>query len=404
MLIIDCQTAGISGDMLLSSLIDLGADKDKVIDAIYTTQEFLDSTIKDINFVECKRYGMRGLLLTLDYEDKHEHRKGIELYDAIDRCSNKLGLDNKSRRFALDSIKAIINAEAKAHGEDFSNVHLHEASSIDTMIDIIGTAVALQDLSIFNEKVYSTKVAVGGGILRFSHGIISNPSNAILEILKDRFVIVGGPIEKELTTPTGAAMLSSLAEYIEYYPPIRVSKIGYGAGKNDFEGLPNILKVVRGKEIEGLIKEGILILETNVDDVSGEMLGNVIDELLSAGAKDVSIIPSITKKSRLASIVRVICDNNSLVNMIEILTKGLGTLGIRVQHIDRYILPRSIISIPLTINEEVFTVRVKIGKFDGITSIKPEFDDVKHIASRTGLSISLIKALIDKEVASRFKL
>ncbi|RMF30076.1 MAG: LarC family nickel insertion protein, partial [Candidatus Nitrosothermus koennekii] len=246
--------------------------------------------------------------------------------------------------------------------------------------------------------------AVGGGILRFSHGIISNPSNAILEILKDRFVIVGGPIERELTTPTGAAMLSSLAEYIEYYPPIRVSKIGYGAGKNDFEGLPNILKVVRGKEIEGLIKEGILILETNVDDVSGEMLGNVIDELLSAGAKDVSIIPSITKKSRLASIVRVICDNNSLVNMIEILTKGLGTLGIRVQHIDRYILPRSIISIPLTINEEVFTVRVKIGKFDDITSIKPEFDDIKHIASRTGLSISLIKALIDKEVASRFKL
>jgi hypothetical protein len=404
MLIIDCQTAGISGDMLLSSLIDLGADKDKVIDAIYTTQEFLDSTIKDVNFVECKRYGMRGLLLTLDYEDKHEHRKGIELYDAIDRCANKLGLDNKSRRFALDSIKAIINAEAKAHGEDFSSVHLHEASSIDTMVDIIGTAIALQDLSVFNENIYSTKVAVGGGSLRFSHGIISNPSNAVLEILKDRFVIVGGPIERELTTPTGAAMLSSLAEYIEYYPPIRVSNIGYGAGKNDFEGLPNILKVVRGKEIEGLIKEDILILETNVDDVSGEMLGNVIDELLSAGAKDVSIIPSITKKSRLASIVRVICYNNSLISMIEILAKSLGTLGIRVQHIDRYILPRSVISIPLTINEEIFNVRVKIGKFDDITSIKPEFDDVKHIASRTGLSISLIKALIDKEVASRFKL
>ena len=403
MLVIDSQTAGISGDMLLSSLVDLGADKSKVSDAIFATEEFLDSRIKHLSFDECKRYGMRALLLNIDYEESAKARRGIELYDAIDRCSNKLALGNKARAFAMNSIKAIIDAEAKAHGEDFVDVHLHEASSIDTMVDIIGSAVALEDLSIFEEKVYATKVAVGGGRLTFSHGTISNPSNAILEILK-KFTIVGGPIDKELTTPTGASMLASLAEPIEYYPAMRVSKVGYGAGKNDFQYLPNILKVVKAEESREFIKDSIILLETNVDDVNGEILGNVIDLLLDAGAKDASIIPTITKKNRLASIVRVIADNNSLMSIIEILIKELGTLGIRIQSIERFTLPRSIVSIPVSINDEIFTVRIKIARYDDIVNIKAEYDDIKYIASKTNLSLALIKTIIDKEIASRFKL
>ncbi len=347
---------------------------------------------------------MRALSLNLEYDDNAKHRRGVELYDAIDRCANKLALENKARVFALNSIKAIIEAEAKAHGEDFNNVHLHEASSIDTMIDIIGCAVALQDLSIFNEKIYATKVAVGGGVLTFSHGTISNPSNAILEILNDRFVITGGPIDRELTTPTGASMLASLAEPIEYYPSIKIDKVGYGAGKNDFDNLPNILKVVKAKESKSLIKESIVMIETNVDDVNGEMLGSIIDTLFAANAKDVSIIPSITKKNRLASIVRVITDNNSLMKIIEVLIKELGTLGIRVQSIDRYTLPRSIVSIPISINDEIFTVRVKIARYDDIINMKAEYDDLKHIASKTALSLPSVKMLVDKEIASRFKL
>ncbi len=407
MLMIDCQVAGISGDMLLSALLDLGANKDRLIDTIFKTQEFLDgSRINDVRFEECKRYGIRALLMNIDYRDDVEYRRGIEVEDAIERCSNRLDLDNRARIFALNSIRAIIRAEAKIHGEDYNDVHLHEASSIDTVIDIIGTAVALQDLEIFNDKVYASKVAVGGGLLKFSHGIIPNPSNAVLEILKDRFIIVGGMIDKELTTPTGASLLANLAECsLDYYPTMKVSKIGYGAGKNDFAGIPNVLRLVRGEQAKDLIKDSVVLLETNIDDASGETLGDLIDLLFDAGAKDVSIIPALTKKNRLASIVRVIADHQSLAKMIDLLIKESGTLGIRVQNVDRYILDRSIVSIPININNEVFTVRVKVARYDGkIVSLKAEYEDLKSISNKLGLSLSLTRTLVDKEISSRFKL
>ncbi len=406
MLIIDCQSAGIGGDMILSSLVDLGADKRKVLDSIFATEEFLDgSKILDAKFEECKRYNMRALFLKLEYEDSKDHRDGIELYDAIDRCANKLSLEPIYRTFALNSIRTIIDAEAYVHGESFNTVHLHEAASIDTVIDIIGTAMALQDLRILNSKVYSTKIAIGGGLLNFSHGIVSNPGNAILYILKDRFKIVGGPIEEELTTPTGASILANLAESsLDYYPMMRIKGIGYGAGKNDFKALPNILKVVHGDSNGNVIKESIIMLETDIDDLDGEALGDLIDTLYSEGARDVNVLTSLTKKNRAGFIIRVISDNNSFQSIIESLFK-IGTLGVRVEEIERYILARSMISFQVNIRGQIFSVRAKIARYnDNIINVKAEYDDIKHIAERTGLSLQLVKILIDEEIAKRFKL
>ncbi len=406
MLMIDCQVAGIAGDMILSSLVDLGANKRKVLDAIFTTEEFLEgSKILKAEFEECKRHNMRALFLKLEYKDNKDHRDGIELYDSIDRCANRLSLDPIYRTFALNCIRTIIEAEAYIHGESFNTVHLHEASSIDTVIDIIGTSIALQDLAIFNSKIYSTKVAIGGGLLNFSHGVISNPSNAILHILKDRFKIVGGPIERELTTPTGASILANLAECsLDYYPIMRVKSIGYGAGKNDFEELPNILKVVNGDSDSNTIKESITMLETNIDDIDSEILGDLINELYSLGAKDVNVLTSLTKKNRIGFIIRVIADNNSFQSILESLFKA-GTLGVRVEEIERYTLPRSIISFQVNIKGQIFNVRAKIARYnDNIINIKAEHDDIKHIANVTGLSLKLVKILIDEEITKRFKL
>ena len=155
-----------------------------------------------------------------------------------------------------------------------SSIHFHEASSIDTVIDIIGTAVALDDLKLLDDEIVTTPVAVGGGTLTFSHGTTSNPASAILEIFRDsNIVISGGQVKEELTTPTGASMLSSITKTcMDYYPKMKIKSIGYGAGKKNFDGFSNVLKIVVGEKSTEFQHDIVNVLETNVDDVSGEIL------------------------------------------------------------------------------------------------------------------------------------
>jgi hypothetical protein len=267
--VIDCQIAGISGDMLLSSLIDLGADRKKVIDVIMSCQNFVKgSKIVNATFEDVMRSGFRATALNIEYDEKVHERKGIEVYDAVAKCCDSLYLDNKTTAFALGSVKTLIEAESHVHGEKYNDVHLHEASSIDTLVDIVGSAVAIQDLGLHNADVYSSQVAVGGGLLTFSHGTVTNPGSAILEIFKNRkFTLVGGPIDSELTTPTGASMLVNLAKgSLDFYPALQPINVGYGAGTKNFEGFPTILKVIVGKHVEKMETDLAYMLEANVDD------------------------------------------------------------------------------------------------------------------------------------------
>ena len=199
--VIDCQTAGISGDMLLSSLADLATQESrrKVIDCLYSCQDAVGwLRIKDLEFKQVSRSGFRALQLSISYEQVEEERRGVEVYDAVARCCKHLSLSEKAKDFALKSMEEIVKAEATIHMEDISTVHLHEVSSADTIVDIVGTALVLQELNLFNDSVeiYATKVAVGGGYVSFSHGMVSNPASAILEIFKGkRFILLGGPVE-----------------------------------------------------------------------------------------------------------------------------------------------------------------------------------------------------------------
>ena len=155
-----------------------------------------------------------------------------------------------AKQFAISSIETLIKAESKIHGGTLSLVHLHEVSSIDTVVDILGTAIALDDLKILNDEIISTPVAVGGGSLTFSHGTTSNPTNAILEILKNSGITIsGGQIKDELTTPTGASLLVNLTKTcFDYYPKMKIDSIGYGAGTKNFDGFSNVLRVVKGEK------------------------------------------------------------------------------------------------------------------------------------------------------------
>ena len=405
--VIDSQVAGIAGDMLMSSLVDAGANKAKVIDAIFACQNFLKgSKIAKVDFAKVMSHGLVATQMQMKYTDDLQERKGVEMHRSLARCCDSLGLEQRAKTFALESLKTLILAEATIHGENFDNVHLHEASSIDTLADFVGCATAIQDLKLFDGRIYSTKVAVGGGLLKFSHGTVQNPASAILEILKNRqFVLLGGQAEDELTTPTGAAMLVNLASgSVNYYPSIAPEKIGYGAGTKKFEGFANVVRVVVGSSsiLAEAAKDTVCIVETNIDDASGELVGNLVERLAEV-AKDVMIIPGTTKKSRPAYLIRIISENAELNNVLEVLFSESGTLGARVQEVERYVLPRAMLSVPVDVNGTTFNVHVKVVKDSGgsITTAKPEFDDIRIIASRCQLPVKRAMELVNAQIMKK---
>lgn len=403
--IVDCQISGISGDMLLSSLVDIGANKKKVIDAIMSCQNFLEgSKVISATFDDVRRSGFRATALNIRYEDNVHERKGIEVYDAAARCCDSLDLENKTKAFALASIKTLIEAESSVHGEEYNNVHLHEASSIDTLVDVIGTAVAIQDLGLFSAEIYSSNVAVGGGSLTFSHGTITNPGSAILEIFKNRnFTLIGGPVDTELTTPTGASMLVNLAKgSMDFYPALQPIKVGYGAGSKDFGNFPNVLKIVLGKVLKVMQTDTVYVLETNVDDATGEIIGNMIDRLMEKGAKDVSVIPATTKKNRPANLIRVVCDYDQLNTVLDTLIKESGTLGVRVQQTQRYVVPRIMLSVPISIKGEEFVIRVKVVKEqDKIVYAKPEYEDVRNVSMKLNIPFRIASSTVQQAIMDK---
>jgi pyridinium-3,5-bisthiocarboxylic acid mononucleotide nickel chelatase len=408
--IIDSQTSGISGDMLLSSLVDVGANKQKVLDAVLICQNFLKgSKIKRADFVKTTSNGFSATQFQFEYTDSVSRRRGIEMYRSLGLCCDSLDMQQRAKTFVLESLKTIIKSESIVHSQEVSTIHLHETSSIDTFADLIGSAVALQDLGLFDSRIFSTRVSVGGGYLKFSHGTISNPSNAILEIFKDRqFTLLGGRVQEELTTPTGAAMLVNLtSESINYYPSFSPEKIGYGAGHKKLKYVPNILRLVIGKSslISQASTEIVHLLETNIDDVSGEVIGNLIDVLMEAGALDVVAIPGISKKNRPVYVIRVITDQSNMNNIMDSLFRESGSLGIRIQELQRFVLPRTVLSVQVDIDDKHFNVHVKIAKdtMGNTISIKPEFEDIKIIASQLGLPFKRTMDLVTAKALQRLE-
>ena len=399
-LVIDPQIAGISGDMLLCSLVDLGADKNKIIAGIKQSEKFLsNSSIKKIDFEKIQKHGIESLHLILEIDEDIHERKGSEIKSAIIESTQEIKLSPKATSFAESCIDTLISSESKIHGIPKESVHFHEASSIDTLVDIIGITIALEDLGLFDEKIICLPVAVGGGSVTFSHGTMSNPASAILEIFKNsNLEIKGTDANEELTTPTGACILVNLVgESVKYYPQLKLESIGYGAGQKDFETFSNVLKIVRGID-DNFEMDSVKILETNVDDISGEILGNLIEKIMEKGARDVSIYHGITKKGRPTNLVSVICTNDTVDEIIDILVLETGTLGIRISDSDRFIVPRTNHDISITLNDQSFQVHYKKSSFKGKTDFKIEFDDLKKISNILDKSIKETEVLLRKEI------
>ena len=401
-LIIDAQIAGISGDMVLSSLVSLGANKSRIIEGIHNAELFLaNSKITNIDFVSVQKNGKNATQLILEVDENVDERKATDVKHCIIEAAKKIGLSESGLNFAINTINTLISAEAKVHGEPESSVHFHEAASIDTVVDILGTAIALDDLNLFNDEIICSPVAIGGGTVTFSHGKTSNPAYAILEIFKNSEIIVqGGTITDELTTPTGASILVNLAKTCsEFYPPMKINSIGYGAGSKDFGEFSNVLKIVNGRTKINLVKDTVQILETNVDDVAGEVLGNMIEKIMSNGAKDVTITSGITKKGRPTQLISVICDSESMNSILELLVAETKTLGVRIRNSERYVVPRSIEQNMVEIDGHKFPVHYKIVK--GNTHFKIEFEDIKSISNSLNKPFHQIEDLIREKIMEK---
>ena len=407
-IVIDPQIAGISGDMMLCALVNLGANKSKIIEGVRIAEKNLDgSIIKNIDFSKVNKLGIEATELILDFKEENQERKGIEIQKCIEKSSVDVGLSDLAKQFAISSIETLIKAESKIHGGTLSLVHLHEVSSIDTVVDILGTAIALDDLKILNDEIISTPVAVGGGSLTFSHGTTSNPTNAILEILKNSGITIsGGQIKDELTTPTGASLLVNLTKTcFDYYPKMKIDSIGYGAGTKNFDGFSNVLRVVKGEKTKNYDHDVVQILETNVDDVSGEVLGHMIDKIMENGAKDVTITQGISKKGRPTNLISVICDLKSMNTLLELLISETGTLGVRRRSSERYVVPRTILTVPIKLNEKNFKIRCKITRENNIIkNFKIESDDITKISDSINQSFKKTEELIRLAVNEKIDL
>lgn len=399
-IIIDSHIAGISGDMLLSSLVDIGADKNKIIQGIKTAANFFpDSKIIKLDFEKTKKNGLEATKLVLDIQEDAPERKGIEIQKCIEESVDNLNLSKNAKKFSIASIETLIAAESHIHGAPRDSVHFHEAASIDTIIDIIGSAIALDDLKFFDQEIISTPVAVGGGTVSFSHGTTTNPASAILEIFKNTSIIIkGGQAVEELTTPTGASMLVNLVSSCrEFYPSLQVEGIGYGAGCKDFENFSNVLKIVKGKKTPEYTHDYVQILETNLDDVSGEILGNTIEKIMNNGAKDVTVTSAITKKGRPTHLVSVICDSSKTNDLLELLFSETGTLGIRIRTSDRVTLTRTIKSASVLVENKNFTVNYKTSP-NQPSNFKIESDDIQKISNEIKKSFRHTEDLLRTEI------
>jgi pyridinium-3,5-bisthiocarboxylic acid mononucleotide nickel chelatase len=369
---IDCQQAGISGDMFLGALIDLGANVDKIIPAI-KSPEYKGYDYKNIT-VDIKQVMRKGFKATrIDVTAEGTSKKDAnELIEIVENAAKKLKLSKEARKFASNAIHTLVESENSLHRKNLAEVHLHEVGLVDTVAEI-----------------YASPVSVCGGLFKFSHGTVSSPAPATLAILAARnYPIKGGPVESELTTPTGASILVNLTQEISrFYPEMTPTKIGYGAGYKDFEETPNILRVTVGEPIDSwLLKDEIAILETNLDDVTGEIIGNSVDRLLREGAKDVSIIPMFTKKNRPGQILKVVVDFKDVQHLSRVIIEETGTLGVRAYPCERHIVNREKFSVDIHVDGAKKRVAVKVAKDNNgkIIQIKPEYEDAKKIADRTG--------------------
>ena len=368
-LYIDCFS-GISGDMMVGALIDLG------LDLSYLKNELKNLNLNgySINCSEIKIGSIKAKKFNVKVNIPQPHRN----YEDIKKIISKSSLDADVKKISLGVFGLIAEAEAKVHGIDIDKIHFHEVGAVDSIIDIVSASIGISKLGL--DLIYCQSIPLGKGMASTMHGNIPIPAPAALEILKG-VPVYGGNFNFEVTTPTGAAILKFFVTNFSSIPLMRIERVGRGAGSRKNKDCPNILRLMKGsleKELTSY-ENDLILISTNIDDSSPEILGYLLERLLEKKALDAWVEPIYMKKNRPAFKLCVICSLQLEREILDIIFNETSTLGVRVEKIKRYCTNRKIKTVKLSYGE----VKVKIGIYQGReTTFSPEFESCVKLARK----------------------
>ena len=364
----DCFS-GISGDMTLGALVDAGCP----LEHLRASLQGLQVPGWEISAEKVWKHGMAATHVRVKTEDTHTHRSLSTILGIIDQ--SKLDADVKAQSAAI--FTKLGEAEASVHDVPLEKIHFHEVGAVDAIVDIVGASIGFAVLGI--ETFSCSALNVGGGTAKMAHGVLPVPAPATARLLLGKPTYSNGLL-KELVTPTGAAIVATVCGHFGPQPAMQVSAIGYGAGTTDLETQPNVLRIMIG-EVAGKRVEGhggtIRVLEANLDDMSPQIFGYVMEKALAQGALDVFATPIQMKKSRPGMLVTILCMPEDEGKFREMLFAETTTIGVRSHLVERYALAREHVKVSTRFGE----VRVKVARANGrVQQVSPEFDDCRKLA------------------------
>ncbi len=361
---LDCAS-GISGDMMLGALVDVGAPLEALQDGI----DSLGLPSCRLEIEEVKRKGFRGTKVHVRHEPEHAHRHLHHIQEMIDRSR----LNPRQQDIATRIFARLAEAEAHVHGTTIRKVHFHEVGAVDSIADIVGTAIGWDLLAV--DTCVCSPIPTGSGTIEIAHGRTSVPAPATAELLKG-IPLADSVVTSELTTPTGAAIVGTLAQRFGPVPAMTVEKIGCGAGDRDFAEQSNLLRLLLGEEHSALADQ-ICVLETNLDDTNGEWIGHCCEQLMAAGALDVYWLPIAMKKNRPGVLLTVLCEVGQRDRFESILFRETTSLGVRSTVATRRKLPRESRSVQTPWG----SVPGKVVCVSGSERFSPEYEACRGIAT-----------------------
>jgi uncharacterized protein (TIGR00299 family) protein len=367
-------SAGVAGDMMLAALLDAGASLEVV-------QEAVDAVLPGaaaLSTAPVLRAGLRGLKLSVAVAEQDQpHRRWHDLRIGLEQAP----LADPVRRDALAVFAALAEAESRVHGSAVGDVHFHEVGAVDSVADVVGVCAAIHDLGI--DRLAAGPIALGSGQVRTEHGILAVPVPAVLNLVPGWVVSGGG--EGELATPTGVALITTLAEQVTAMPPMQVAAVGVGAGTRDPAGRANVVRVVVGEPVAAAAATMLsreVVIEANIDDLDPRVWPSVLAALFAAGALDAWLTPILMKKGRPAHTLHALTPEHHAGTVRRAMITHTSTIGVREIAVRKFALPRT--WVPVEIGGA--PVRVKVACEDGvILRATPEFDDVHALAERRGL-------------------
>jgi len=376
-------SSGLSGDMILGALLDLG-----VSSSLFKEKMAGLKLPVDIQMKETKRTSLRALKVdVLVKKQKSAPRKWSDIETFIKKSPFSPSIQKKS----LAIFKSLFQAEAKVHGHKFQEAHLHEAGADDAIVDVVGCCFLAEVLKV--NKFYSSPLNLGQGWVKTSHGRLPVPPPAVAELLKN-VPVYSEHVKEELVTPTGAAIVSTLVHKFIPFPEISYERIGCGAGKKNFRDFPNILRVFYGNDKEFKADKKVYLIEANIDDSTPQVLASFFDSAFALGALDVFLTPVMMKKNRLATKLTVLAEIDRIEALINAVFQETSSIGLRYYPVHRRVLERTVKKLRV-LGEEVL---IKISSLEGkIVNVQPEYADCLKLAKKSGRPLKEIIQLAVKE-------